>query len=40
MHPRGVSELRYLRQDEFQSAGEEDFATEMQKLHDQIKGKL
>jgi hypothetical protein len=40
MHPRGISELRDLGQDEFQSAGAEDFAAEMQKLHDQIKGQL
>jgi hypothetical protein len=40
MHPRGISELRDLGQDEFRSAGAEDFAAEMQKLHDQIKGQL
>jgi hypothetical protein len=40
MHPRGISELRYLGRDEFRSAGAEDFAAEMQKLHDQIKGQL
>jgi hypothetical protein len=37
MNPRGVSELRYLEQNEFRSVGAEDFATEMQKLHNQIK---
>jgi hypothetical protein len=40
MHPRGISELRYLGQVEFQSAGAEDFSAEMQKLHEQIKGQL
>jgi hypothetical protein len=40
MHPRGISELRDLKHDEFRSAGAEDFVAEMQKLHDQIKGQL
>jgi hypothetical protein len=38
MHPRGISELRDLRKDKFQSAGAEDFTAEIQKLNDQIKG--
>jgi hypothetical protein len=37
MNPRGVSELRDLKQSEFRSAGAEDFAVEMQELHNQIK---
>jgi hypothetical protein len=40
MHPRGISELRYLEKDEFRSAGAEDFVVEMQKLCDQIKTQL
>jgi hypothetical protein len=40
MNPRGVSELRDLEQNEFRSAGAEDFAAEMQKLHNQIKEQL
>jgi hypothetical protein len=40
MHPRGISELRDLRRDQFLSERVEDFATEMRKLHDQIKGQL
>jgi hypothetical protein len=40
MHLRGISELINLRYDEFRSAGEKDFAAEMQKLHDQIKKQL
>jgi hypothetical protein len=37
MHPRGVSELRDLEQNDFKSAGAEDFAAEMQELHSKIK---
>jgi hypothetical protein len=37
MNPRGVSDLRNLEQNEFISGGAEDFAVEMQKLHNQIK---
>jgi hypothetical protein len=37
---RGVLELRYLNQDEFRSAGAEDFAEGMQELHNQIKKQL
>ena len=40
MHPRRISKLRYLRHDEFRSVREEDFATEMKKLHEKIKGQL
>jgi hypothetical protein len=37
MKPRGVSELRDMEKNEFRSTGVEDFAAEMQKLHNQIK---
>jgi hypothetical protein len=37
MHPRGVSELRYLEQSEFRSVGEEGFAAAMKELHDKIR---
>jgi hypothetical protein len=40
MNPRGVLELRDLVQNEFRSARAEDFATEMQKLDNQIKEQL
>jgi hypothetical protein len=40
MQPRGVSELRVLEQNEFRSAGAEDFAAEMQELHSKIKERL
>jgi hypothetical protein len=40
MNPRGVSELRDLKQSEFRSTGAEDFTAEMQELHNQIKEKL
>jgi hypothetical protein len=40
IQPRGIRELRDLNQDEFKSAGVEDFATEMQKLHDRVREKL
>jgi hypothetical protein len=40
MQPRGISELRDLGQNEFRSAGAEDFAAEMQKLHGEIKEQL
>jgi hypothetical protein len=40
MNPKGISELRYLGQNEFRSARAKDFAAEMQKLHDQIKRHL
>jgi hypothetical protein len=29
IHPRGITELRDLNQDEFRSVGAEDFATKM-----------
>ena len=37
MHPRRISELIYLGQTKFRSAGTEDFVTKIKKLHDQIK---
>jgi hypothetical protein len=37
MQPRGISELRDLKQNEFRSVGAEDFSTEMQELHNKIK---
>jgi hypothetical protein len=40
MHPKGVFELRDLEQSEIRSTGAEDFAAEMQKLHNQIRGQL
>jgi hypothetical protein len=40
MNPRGVSELKDLKQGEFKSTGAKDFAAEMQELHNQIKGQL
>jgi hypothetical protein len=40
MQPRGVSELRDLEQHEFRSAGVEDFAADMQELHNKIKERL
>jgi hypothetical protein len=40
IHPSGITELRDLNQDEFRSAGVEDFAMEMQKLHDRVREKL
>jgi hypothetical protein len=40
MHPRIISELRYLGQNEFIRVGVEDFVAEMQKIHGEIKEKL
>jgi hypothetical protein len=40
MNPRGVSELRDLKQNEFRSAGAKDFAAEMHELHNQIREQL
>ena len=37
IQPRGITELRDLNQDEFRSAGAEDFAAEMQKRHDRVR---
>lgn len=37
MHPRGVSKLRNLGKDEMRSAEGEDFASEMQAIHEQVK---
>ena len=36
IQPRGITEFRYLNQYEFRSDGEEDFAIEMNKLHDRV----
>ena len=36
IQPRGITELRYLNQEEFRSTGAEDFATKIQKLHDRV----
>jgi hypothetical protein len=36
-HPRGIIELRELKQDEFRSIGAEYFSIEMQRLHDQVR---
>jgi hypothetical protein len=38
--PRGIVELRELKQDEFRSTGAEDFSIEMQRLHDQVKRQI
>jgi hypothetical protein len=40
MHPRGVSEMKYLEQNEFRSANAEDFAEGMKELHSQVKERL
>ena len=40
MHPRGVCELRYLGETEFRSAKGEDFSTEIQMVHEQVKQSL
>jgi hypothetical protein len=40
IQPREITELRDINQDEFRSAGAEDFATEMQKIHDRVREKL
>lgn len=40
MHPRGVYELRDLGKHEARSASAEDFAEQMQKLQEKVKGKL
>jgi hypothetical protein len=40
MHPRGISELRDLGQNEFRSARAKDFDAEMHKLHGEIKEQL
>jgi len=37
IHPRGIAELRDLKQDEFKSVGAEDFSTKMQRLHDRVR---
>jgi hypothetical protein len=38
--PRGVAELRELKQDEFRSVGEKYFSIEMQRLHDQVRRQI
>jgi hypothetical protein len=40
IQPRGITELRYLNQDEFRSVGAKDFAIEMQKIHDRVREQL
>ena len=40
MQPRGMFELRDFEQGEMRSAGAEDFAAKMERLHSQIKGQL
>jgi hypothetical protein len=40
IQPRGITDLRYLNQDEFRSVGAEDFVTEMLKLHDKFREQL
>jgi hypothetical protein len=40
MNPQGVSKLRYFEKNKFRSIESEDFAGEMQKLHDQNKKQL
>jgi hypothetical protein len=40
IQPRGIIKLRDLNQNEFRSARAEDFATEMQKLHEKVREQL
>jgi hypothetical protein len=40
MQPRGVFELRDLEQSEIRTIGAQDFAVEMQKIHNHIRGQL
>jgi hypothetical protein len=40
IHPRGITELTDMKQDEFRSVGAKYFATEMEKLHDRVRKKL
>jgi hypothetical protein len=40
VQPRGIIELRKLNQDGFISAGAEELATEMQKLHKKVREQL
>ena len=40
MHPRGVSELRNLGKAEMRSAEGEEFASEIQAIHEQVKQQL
>ena len=40
MHPRGVSELRNLGKTEMRSAEGEEFASEIQAIHEQVNQQL
>jgi len=40
IQPRGITKLRDLNQEEFKSIGAENFAIEMQKLHDRVREQL
>ena len=40
MHPRGISELRNLGKAELRSADGEEFASEIQAIHEQVKQQL
>ena len=40
MHPRGVSELRNFGKDDMRSVEGEDFASEIQAIHEQVKQQL
>ena len=40
MHPRGISELRNLGRAELRSADGEEFASEIQAIHEQVKQQL
>jgi hypothetical protein len=40
IHPRGITELRDMNQDEFRTTREKDFAAEMQKIHDKVREQL
>ena len=40
MHPRGVFELKNLGKEDMRSAEGEDFASEMQAIHEQVKQQL
>ena len=40
MHPRGISELRNLGKAELRSVDGEEFASEIQAIHEQVKPQL
>jgi len=40
MHPRGIYELIYFGNKEVRSENDEDFAEDMQRLHEQVKGQI